>query len=386
MRKQMARVLATVLASSLLFGCGGQGSQANQGGQGADGSEEGVSQAESQQAASQQGAEDVVDVGDYVAEAKDGKVVLPGFTFTLPDDIAQGGHNVAGWTRIDFDGAWGRIWIYDPDEDLVSQTAKPGFFEIEGVPAGTTMRDALDRLEESGQEVPEGAEDCYIDLGENGTFHYYALDVKKLGELVGVGDEDLSRYGIDQARIDQAKELEGRIDEYVGCFEPTDLALPTLQRAQDVDASTLANITLDDLNGDRVRLGDVFAENKLTMIDIWRTSCDPCIKSMPDLDELHQSMRDKGFGVLGVNCDVLDEDDRPDESLLADALAIVDSTGTTFPTVLADSEFLDLVDVYATPTAIFVDGEGNVVDGPSLGAHPKDLLATIIEDDLDKVS
>ena len=379
MRKRMGRVLAVLFAGALLVGCAGQSSQ---GGQDSGGS---ATRVEGSTTAAQKD-DNTVDVGDYVVAAKDGKVVLPGFTFTLPDDIAQGGHNVAGWARIDFDGAWGRIWIYDPDEDLVSQTAKPGFFEIEGVPAGTTMRDALERLEESGQEVPEGAEDCYIDLGENGTFHYYALDVEKLSERVGIGNEDLAPYGIDQARIEEAKGLEGRLDEYVGCFEPTDMTLPVMQRAEDVNASALANITLEDLNGDTVRLGDVFAKNRLTLIDIWRTSCEPCIRSMPELEELHQNMRDKGFGVLGVNCDVLDENDRADESLLEDAIDIVDSAGTTYPTVLADSRFLDLVDVYATPTTLLVDGEGNVVDGPTLGAKPKDLLATTIEDNLSKVS
>lgn len=56
------------------------------------------------------------------------------------------------------------------------------------------------------------------------------------------------------------------------------------------------------------------------------------------------------------------------------------------PVANKSTPHLDLVDVYATQTALFVDGEGNVVDGPSLGAHPKDLLAAIIEDDLSKVS
>jgi hypothetical protein len=89
---------------------------------------------------------------------------------------------------------------------------------------------------------------------------------------------------------------------------------------------------------------------------------------------------------MGVNCDVLDENGKADEFLLEDALDIVESTGATYPTVLADSQFLGLIDVYATPTTLFVDSEGNVVDGPSAGAYPKDMLTGIIEGNLEKVS
>ena len=40
-----------------------------------------------------------------------------------------------------------------------------------------------------------------------------------------------------------------------------------------------------DMEGNEVTSG-VFAESKLTMINVWATYCNPCLNEMPDLGEL----------------------------------------------------------------------------------------------------
>ena len=176
-----------------------------------------------------------------------------------------------------------------------------------------------------------------------------------------------------------------RLDEYVAGMELVDLQLPKMQKASDIDSSALAALTLQDLNEKNVKLADVFAKNKLTMVDIWKTDCTVCVQDMPGLEELSKQYADQGFGVLSVCVDVVDDDGEVDDDLLYDAQDIVKNAGTTYTTVLADKKFRSMIDVVSTPTVIWVDSEGNIVDGPQRGSYGKDGTAELIEKNLGKV-
>ena len=249
----------------------------------------------------------------------------------------------------------GRIWIADVDNDLIAQRAHPGIFEFVGITTDQTLDDHVAQNVSEGGPTAEELKACYIDLGTN------------------------------EARIDRALELMSRIDEYVGCVEISEIKLPTMQRSGDIDTAKLASLTVKELDGNEVKLGDLFAQNKLTMVDMWATTCSVCIGSLPDLEDLSKEYADQGFGVVGVCCDVLDNDGVANEKHLSNAQSIAETAGITYPTVLADATYRDLIDVAATPTIIFVDGEGNLVEGPNRGATPKDITAQTIEANLAKV-
>ena len=71
-----------------------------------------------------------------------------------------------------------------------------------------------------------------------------------------------------------------------------------------------------DLDGNTVNTADIFAENKLTMVNIWATFCGPCINEMPELEKIHQEYAEEGAGVIGLVLDVPAGNDQ----LLQDAL------------------------------------------------------------------
>lgn len=222
-----------------------------------------------------------------------------------------------------------------------------------------------------------------IDLGSNNTFHYYVMDYGKLEELApgsmqGTEDGYLQR-GIDQARIDKAKELNARLEELKSCFQPTDLTVPKVQTAADIDTSKLSNLTLQDLDGNQVKLGDIFAKNKVTMVDMWNTTCTVCVEDMPTLEKYSKDYANQGFGIVGVCCDVVDNNGEIDDDLLYNAQDIRKRTGITYPTVLADGTYRQLVEVTSTPTILYVDSEGNIIDGPSRGTYPEDIMRGISE-------
>ena len=104
------------------------------------------------------------------------------------------------------------------------------------------------------------------------------------------------------------------------------------------------NFTTTDLNGKQVT-NDIFAQKKLTVINIWGTFCGPCINEMPELGEWSDEMSNN-VQLIGLVCDIEGADDY---STINDAKAILNN-------------------VDAVPTTIFVDSEGNILDKTISGA------------------
>lgn len=94
---------------------------------------------------------------------------------------------------------------------------------------------------------------------------------------------------------------------------------------------------------------------------------------------------DQGFGIVGVCCDVVDNNGEIDDDLLYDAQDNRKTTGITYPTLLADGTYRQLVEVTSTPTILYVDSEGNIIDGPSRGTYLEDIMRGIIEGNIAKV-
>ena len=119
-----------------------------------------------------------------------------------------------------------------------------------------------------------------------------------------------------------------------------------------------------DLDGNTVNTADLFAQNKITMVNIWATCCGPCINEMPELEKIHQEYAEEGAGVIGLVLDVPAGNDQ----LLQDALDILDETGVTYTNIRAWNGLGETLQVNAVPTTYFVDSEGKIMGDPIVGA------------------
>jgi thiol-disulfide isomerase/thioredoxin len=100
----------------------------------------------------------------------------------------------------------------------------------------------------------------------------------------------------------------------------------------------------------------VFADAKLTMINIWATWCPPCLDEMPDLGRLGRSMPE-GSRLVGI---ILDSD------AMEDAKKILTEAKADFLQIIPVKEMAPVLDeIDAIPTTIFVDSRGQLV-GPVL--------------------
>jgi thiol-disulfide isomerase/thioredoxin len=60
-------------------------------------------------------------------------------------------------------------------------------------------------------------------------------------------------------------------------------------------------IAADDLEQKRVDLADY--SGKVVLVDFWATNCPPCLAEFPNLRQLHQEYRPKGFEIIGISFD-----------------------------------------------------------------------------------
>jgi len=93
---------------------------------------------------------------------------------------------------------------------------------------------------------------------------------------------------------------------------------------------------------------------ELTVIDFWATWCQPCLRSMPELNELYHEYEERGVNFIGISID-----GTRNQSKLK---PFIHSLGIEY-TILRDvnSEVMTDLNVYSVPTLLIVDKKGEVV-------------------------
>ena len=110
---------------------------------------------------------------------------------------------------------------------------------------------------------------------------------------------------------------------------------------------------LKDLSNQWKEYGDLKGE-KLTVIDFWATWCQPCVRSIPHLNEMAAEFSELGVHFIGISVD-----GPRNQSKVA---PFTRSLGITYP-ILRDtnSELMTELGVSAVPTLIIYDSDGEQV-------------------------
>ena len=140
-----------------------------------------------------------------------------------------------------------------------------------------------------------------------------------------------------------------------------------------------------DLNGSAVT-SDIFAKNKITMLNIWGTFCPPCIREMPDLAKLNEANKLKGVQVVGIPIDLIDEKGKILAKQRKDADTIIATTGASYMHIVPNPAMFYgfLRNIQAVPATIFVDSNGKQIGQMYLGARSQKDWQKIIDDLLKK--
>ena len=155
------------------------------------------------------------------------------------------------------------------------------------------------------------------------------------------------------------------------------------QAVAPMDSAVGAFVT-QNLDGNTVD-SNIFAGRKLTLINAWATYCPPCVDEIPDLAKLDQEIED--FQVLGILIDA-GVKGFPDEANLDLGKEILSDSGVKYTNILPDLQIINkfLANVYAVPTSIFVDENGQKVGEEIVGSKSYDDWKTEIEAKLAEVN
>jgi len=119
-----------------------------------------------------------------------------------------------------------------------------------------------------------------------------------------------------------------------------------------------------DTNGNEVT-EKIFADKDITMVNIWRTFCGPCINEMPELQKIYESLPDNA-NLIGIAADV------PEgvKDGVDNAKHIEEQTGVKYTNLTVSDSLAPFArQFYAVPSTIFVDKDGNIIGDLVLGAN-----------------
>lgn len=122
-----------------------------------------------------------------------------------------------------------------------------------------------------------------------------------------------------------------------------------------------ATMQTTDIDGNKLD-SSVFAENKLTLVNLWNLFCTPCVQEIPELEKVSQELADKGVGVMGLYYtfgEELTEDERTEIG------QVLEKANATYTQFVASADMMtskELKQIDAFPTTFFVDSQGNIVD------------------------
>ncbi|GAB4421170.1 MAG: hypothetical protein OHK0032_16930 [Thermodesulfovibrionales bacterium] len=112
------------------------------------------------------------------------------------------------------------------------------------------------------------------------------------------------------------------------------------------------DFTLTDLNGNKIQLSDL--NGKVVMVEFWATWCPPCRESVPEMKEVYEKYKDRGFVLLGLSID-------KGKNSHAEVGSFVKEYSITYPVLLDDSNINVSYGVSSIPTSFIIDKEGKIV-------------------------
>ena len=210
---------------------------------------------------------------------------------------------------------------------------------------------------------------CSEDEGEIEAFRLYAEEVgAPFGELTKIGEANGYSYfyyeegdtRIADLRPEFAEEARKIAADIKEAAMKAEFFVPT--EPEDPWTGKELRFETTDLDGNPVRSEELFAQHKVTMLNVWATWCGPCKGELQELGEINRRVQEKNGAIIGI---LSDADDAETIALGKELLAEngADYLNLTLPAALDE---LGIIGGY--PTSIFVDSNGVILAPPINGA------------------
>lgn len=156
--------------------------------------------------------------------------------------------------------------------------------------------------------------------------------------------------------------------EYEELFHSKDRIVPNFTFSRPiglhelVEKGTGLSFETLDIHDNTVKSEDIFSGHKVTMLNIWATTCTACISEMPELMRLNKEFEEKGGQIVGLVFDAYEDD------LITEAKEIAAELNIDFLTLLPNDYLRKTFDAMSYPTTYFLNEKGEIMDEPLMGA------------------
>ena len=117
-----------------------------------------------------------------------------------------------------------------------------------------------------------------------------------------------------------------------------------------------------DLDGNPVRSEELFAQHKVTMLNVWATWCDPCKRELRELGDINRRVQEKNGAIIGILSDA------DDAETIALGRELLTENGADYLNLKLPAALDELGIIGGYPTSIFVDSNGVILAPPINGA------------------
>lgn len=142
----------------------------------------------------------------------------------------------------------------------------------------------------------------------------------------------------------------------------TQSALPNATEAQPPVSAT-STVSLDIKNWDETLELVAQHKGKIVVLDLWSTSCDPCMVEFPHLVELHKKHSGGKLVCMSASCDYAGIKSKPPESYRDHVFEFLTSKEATFPNVLLNVEsdvLFEKIDLASIPAVYVFGADGQI--------------------------
>ncbi len=224
-------------------------------------------------------------------------------------------------------------------------------------------------LETLPQILAESYSLSRIVVCENSSSQFENLKTENWDKLKKIGKNE--KYNILFCKADNSQGIDENYGEkykqYFSIFDKIRKSVKTFTPKNPEQPGNPANslsgkidFQAEDLEGNAVNSLDLFKQNKITMVNVWGTYCNPCIKEMPELIELNDEYED--FAIVGIVIDANNNEET--------AISMVKKLKIDFTNLVPNSGMNDKVlrFISAVPTTFFVNRNSVVVGEIIVGA------------------
>lgn len=133
-----------------------------------------------------------------------------------------------------------------------------------------------------------------------------------------------------------------------------------------------------DLDGKPFDLADM--KGKYTLVVFWASWCLPCASEIENLQRISEAYRAKGFQIVGINLDTLQDDGSKTEQVLPNVRRFLIDYNVAWPTLLngeGDKDYARAYGVTAIPSNTLIAPNGTVIQIDLVQKNLESIVASV---------